>query len=175
LKVEPFWASARLPRWVKSSKAQNKQLFSGLRRTADTRAFITFSRGTTGRVYFLARLRHDRPDLAELLQMWRKATTGAKHVRADPDNVSIKPEHGNTRAYTLDRLKRERPDLTPPSVRRRAAPSHRFHILFCALLSCSISKLVGMPDLFFDQLNQAIMVAWLSTIAIERTSYQRSR
>jgi hypothetical protein len=48
-------------------------------------------------------------DDAEILQMWRQATTGAKHVHhADTDNVSIKPGHGNSRAYTLDRLKRER-------------------------------------------------------------------
>jgi hypothetical protein len=30
---------------------------------------------------------------------------------ADGDNVTIKPERGNSRAYTLDRLRRERPDL----------------------------------------------------------------
>jgi len=50
-------------------------------------------------------------DDAELLTMWRKAMTAPKHLHADTDNVSIKPGHGNSLAYTLDRLKRERPDL----------------------------------------------------------------
>lgn len=31
--------------------------------------------------------------------------------KEDADNVSIKPQHGNSLAYTLDRLKREREDL----------------------------------------------------------------
>jgi hypothetical protein len=44
---------------------------------------------------------------AEALAMWRKAMTGKKHVhKADADNISIKPSHGNSRAYTLDRLQR---------------------------------------------------------------------
>lgn len=51
-------------------------------------------------------------DDAELLAMWREAMVGKKHVRKpDADNISIKPEHGTSLAYTLDRLKRERPDL----------------------------------------------------------------
>jgi len=48
---------------------------------------------------------------AEILAIWREATTAEKHVHTDGDNVTIKPERGNKRAYTLDRLKRERPDL----------------------------------------------------------------
>jgi hypothetical protein len=51
---------------------------------------------------------------AEVLTMWREATTGkrGRPAKADnSDNVTIKPERGNSRAYTLDRLKRERPDL----------------------------------------------------------------
>jgi hypothetical protein len=48
----------------------------------------------------------------ETLVLFRRATVGKKHVhKADADNVSIKPGHGNSRAYTLDRLERERPDL----------------------------------------------------------------
>jgi hypothetical protein len=37
--------------------------------------------------------------------------TGAKHVHADADSVSIKDGHGNSRAYSLYRLKREAPAL----------------------------------------------------------------
>lgn len=48
-------------------------------------------------------------DEPEVLALWRKATTGKQG--AHTDNVSMKPEHGNSRAYTLARLKRERPDL----------------------------------------------------------------
>ena len=46
-----------------------------------------------------------------VLPMWRQAITGAKHVHADADIISIKPKHGTSRGYTLARLKRERPDL----------------------------------------------------------------
>jgi len=52
-------------------------------------------------------------DEPEVLALWRKATTGKRHVHKadDNNNVIIKPRQGNSRAYTLDRLKRERPDL----------------------------------------------------------------
>lgn len=52
-------------------------------------------------------------DDAEAVTLLRQATTNPKHVHvSDANNVSIsKPAHGNTRAYTLDRLSRERPDL----------------------------------------------------------------
>jgi hypothetical protein len=46
---------------------------------------------------------------AEVLAMWREATVGKQG--AHTSNRSMKPVHGTTRAYTLDRLKRERPDL----------------------------------------------------------------
>jgi hypothetical protein len=49
--------------------------------------------------------------------LWHNATTG-KHggdrktaTAIKSDNVTLKPRRGNSRAYTLDRLKRERPDL----------------------------------------------------------------
>jgi hypothetical protein len=47
----------------------------------------------------------------EALALFREHTTGEKHVHRndDTDNVSIK--HGNSKAYTLERLKRDRPDL----------------------------------------------------------------
>jgi|SoiMethySBSTD1v2_1073268.scaffolds.fasta_scaffold1057685_1 hypothetical protein len=49
---------------------------------------------------------------ADLLKERRRATTGAKHVHAgDTDNISIRPEHGTGKAYTLDRLEREAPAL----------------------------------------------------------------
>lgn len=48
----------------------------------------------------------------EALALWRQATTAEKHVhKADGDNITIKPERGTARAYILDRLTRERPDL----------------------------------------------------------------
>jgi hypothetical protein len=45
-----------------------------------------------------------------ILAMWREATTGKKGrpSKENSDNVTIKPERGNSRAYTLDRLRRER-------------------------------------------------------------------
>jgi hypothetical protein len=51
-------------------------------------------------------------DDPETLTMWRQATTGEKHLhKTDHDNVIITSKQGNSRAYTLTRLKRERPDL----------------------------------------------------------------
>jgi hypothetical protein len=50
-------------------------------------------------------------DDPKALQSFREETTGKPHVHtgsdADTDNVRIK--HGNSRAYTLDRLKRKAP------------------------------------------------------------------
>lgn len=48
-------------------------------------------------------------DVPEVLAMWRDATTPKQG--AHRDNVTMKREGGNSRAYTLARLKRERPDL----------------------------------------------------------------
>jgi len=54
-------------------------------------------------------------DDAELLALWREAMTPAKHKRhapgVDGDNITISHERGTSRAYTLSRLKRDRPDL----------------------------------------------------------------
>jgi hypothetical protein len=48
----------------------------------------------------------------EVLALWRRETTAPLGTNQHTDNVStLKPEHGNSLAYTLDRLKRERPDL----------------------------------------------------------------
>jgi hypothetical protein len=47
----------------------------------------------------------------EVLTMWRRETTAPKHMHHDGSNRTIKPIRGTTLAYTLDRLKRERPDL----------------------------------------------------------------
>ena len=47
-----------------------------------------------------------------MLALFRQVTVGKKHVhKADGDNVTIRDGRGNSRAYTLDRLQRERPDL----------------------------------------------------------------
>ena len=57
----------------------------------------------------VAALLKDDPEVEAL---WREATTSKPHVhKVDGDNVTIKPSRGNKRAYTLDRLKRERRDL----------------------------------------------------------------
>jgi hypothetical protein len=48
-------------------------------------------------------------DEPETLALFRAATVGRKG--AHHDNVMMKAPQGNSRAYTLDRLKRERPDL----------------------------------------------------------------
>jgi hypothetical protein len=53
-------------------------------------------------------LRDEPATLAE----FESAIIGKKHVhRPDTDNISIKPEHGTSKAYTLRRLKRESPEL----------------------------------------------------------------
>lgn len=56
-------------------------------------------------------------DDAEVLTMWREATVGkhggdrkSKDV-IKSDNITLDPKRGTSRAYTLDRLKRERDDL----------------------------------------------------------------
>lgn len=59
-------------------------------------------------------------DDAEVLAMWRVAITAEPHKhKADTDNVSIIPEHGNSKAYTLARLARERPDLLEAEAKER--------------------------------------------------------
>lgn len=53
-------------------------------------------------------------DDPEALALFREAMTGEPHVHKpapESDNVTITPERGNARAYTVSRLKRERPDL----------------------------------------------------------------
>ena len=52
-------------------------------------------------------LRDDPVILAE----WREATTAAKHVHADSSNRTTKPKRGTIRAYTLQRLKQQEPEL----------------------------------------------------------------
>jgi hypothetical protein len=51
-------------------------------------------------------------DDAELLAMWREAMVGkvGRPAKENHDNV-MHSRQGNSRAYTLNRLKRERPDL----------------------------------------------------------------
>jgi hypothetical protein len=43
--------------------------------------------------------------------MWREAITPAKHLHHDNDNVIITSKQGNSLSYTLDRLKRQQPEL----------------------------------------------------------------
>ncbi len=73
--------------------------------------------------YLAARLKKHHPEIVkrieavirddpEALAMRREEMTGEKHKhKADADNVSIKPEHGNSREYTVSRLRNQRPDL----------------------------------------------------------------
>ena len=49
-------------------------------------------------------------DDAETLRLWRQAISEPQG-RHHHDNVMMKATQGNSRAYTLDRLQRERPDL----------------------------------------------------------------
>lgn len=49
-------------------------------------------------------------DDPETLAMWRKATSGPQGQHHH-DNIMMKAVQGTSRAYTLDRLGRERPDL----------------------------------------------------------------
>lgn len=54
-------------------------------------------------------------DDPEVLTLWRQAVTAPAHIhRGDlggSDNITIRPERGTSRAYTLDRLSLEAPDL----------------------------------------------------------------
>jgi len=52
-------------------------------------------------------LRDDPVILAE----WREATTAPKHVHSDGDVITITPRRGTDRAYTLQRLKQQNPEL----------------------------------------------------------------
>jgi hypothetical protein len=47
-----------------------------------------------------------------VLAMWREEMTNEPHKHLDEgDNVTIKPERGNGKSYTVSRLKRESPEL----------------------------------------------------------------
>jgi hypothetical protein len=49
-------------------------------------------------------------DDVETHAMWRDAVTAPKHVHRDGDIVTIS-ERGNTKSYTVARLRREAPEL----------------------------------------------------------------
>jgi len=69
-------------------------------------------------------------DDAEVLTMWRTAIK-APGLRTDLGNnvTEVKPRlKGNSRAYTLDRLKRERPDLFD-QVKGRKLSAHRAAVI----------------------------------------------
>lgn len=59
-----------------------------------------------------AKVSHDD---ADTLRMFEEACTGKhgtnQYTKVDSDNVTIQPTRGNTRAYTLRRLAKDRPDL----------------------------------------------------------------
>lgn len=51
-------------------------------------------------------------DSAEVLAMWREEMTNEPHKHlSDGDNITIKPERGTGKSYTVSRLKRESPEL----------------------------------------------------------------
>lgn len=72
-------------------------------------------------------LLRDDPDA---LRMFREATTAPNHRPRSNDNVSSNRtvKHGNARAYTLDRLHREAPELYARVVAKELSP-HRAAIL----------------------------------------------
>lgn len=65
-------------------------------------------------------LLRDDPDA---LRLFREATTAPSHVH-DSYNVTIRPKRGHGRAYTLDRLHREAPELYARVVAKELSP-HR--------------------------------------------------
>ena len=51
-------------------------------------------------------------DSPDVLAMWREEMTNEPHKHLDEgDNITIKPERGTGKAYTVSRLKRESPEL----------------------------------------------------------------
>jgi hypothetical protein len=56
-------------------------------------------------------------DEQDVLTMWHQATTGEQG--AHHDNVMMKAKQGTSRAYTLDRLQRKRPDLYDEVIAKR--------------------------------------------------------
>lgn len=51
-------------------------------------------------------------DSPEVLAAWREEMTNKPHVHlGDNDNISIRPEQGTSKSYTLSRLKRENAEL----------------------------------------------------------------
>lgn len=67
--------------------------------------------------------------------MWRQAVTAPAHRPVSSDNVTTsKPERGNSKAYTLDRLSREAPGL----YERRNYPRNNYTRIFCAAMMSRI-------------------------------------
>lgn len=112
------WELESIPGLVKRIIEENMWPERMVRMTGEIVRFGTFAgfvttpppAGLGTRIETLERVCRDD---AETLTLLRQVTTNAKHVHvADSDNVTISnPTRGNTRAYTLDRLTRERPDL----------------------------------------------------------------
>jgi hypothetical protein len=74
------------------------------------------------------------------LALWRKAVTAPKHAHRDNDNVIIiESEQGNSKSYTLDRLKRDHPETRDQRSRGdqhggRASLKQRIYLLYAKLL-----------------------------------------
>ncbi len=63
-------------------------------------------------------------DDAEALAMYREQMVGGKHVHhSDGDNGTIKPARGNTRAYSIDRVKREAPQFADAVLTGKMSPN----------------------------------------------------
>lgn len=112
------WELKNLPGMVKRVITENMWHERVVRITGEIATFKTFGEFVTTAppaglgtdVDTLERLCRDDDEALALL---RQATTNPKHVHvSDANNISIrKPAHGTSKAYTLDRLTRERPDL----------------------------------------------------------------
>lgn len=50
-------------------------------------------------------------DDPEILAKWREATTGVQGAHVHHDNVMMSAKQGNSRSYTLQRLKQQEPEL----------------------------------------------------------------
>jgi hypothetical protein len=101
-----------LLRRVLETEAWRRRIYKG--KTYEHQRFLDFieSKPLAGCGWEPGKVEALIKDDAKLLAMWRAEITGKKHVhRSDTDNISIKPKHGTSRAYTLDRLKREQPDI----------------------------------------------------------------
>jgi hypothetical protein len=114
------WELKSLPGMVKRVITENMWPERVVRVTGEIATFKTFGEFVTtpppaGLGTDIETLERLCRDDAEAITLLRQATTrpvGSNQHTTGSDNVTTQtPDRGNTRAYTLDRLTRERPDL----------------------------------------------------------------